>query len=65
MATRCLTQKKMLMGKDKNPYPTPRKGERVVCLACNGSGTIAHARKGGGFIYRSCGGCGGKGYINA
>lgn len=49
--------------KEKNTvpkYPTPKKGQRVDCLGCNG-GLVYDKRTGS----RSCEACGGKGYTTA
>lgn len=49
------------MGKDKKDnYPTPKKGERVKCLACNGTG-IVYVINRGVSKRRTCMGCNGEG----
>lgn len=47
-------------GKDK--YPTPKKGERLTCLGCNGKGIVPHKPPN---IFKECSGCRGRGYIEA
>ena len=54
------------MGKDKNEdkYPTPKRGERVKCLACDGTGVVYVINR-GAKRSRTCMGCDGKGYFVA
>lgn len=48
------------MAKERE-YPKPKKGERVKCLACNGTGKVVFLL-GSKRVKRSCYGCNGAGY---